>query len=440
MIDLNKIASATLAGLLAGAVIGGLGARLAMRIVALLISSQPDLTAGGTLVILILGSIVGLGAGLVFGFIRPLLDRLLPGRLWWQGLAYGGALAVLLALPFFLSREGENALLPAWQEALLFGSIALVYGLALALLDARLRARYAHNQAASVSLLWFAVFGLSLLLAFVSMASLANEVVHLPVAVVRTIRQQGWSFDVRTPHTMLAVLFDLGYCGLTAVIFWRGARDRTARFAALALLWFAAAFFNTGQVLPGAMLTLPLLRWLPGLIQALGLGGLVLLLLTFPDGRFVPPWTRLFAVLYGLWLVVWFVNPLNITGLDPQAWPDTLVALVLLGGMGLGLLAQILRYRRATHLERRQTRPVVIAFTLALTGFALVWLAQIAVPDLRGRSLSHFSGLFTFVPYLLPWLLIPVSLVYANLRRGLWSTQAPDGSVWLPNSSVHAAG
>lgn len=440
MIDLNKIASATLAGLLAGAVIGGLGARLAMRIVALLIGSQPELTAGGTLGIVIIGGILGLAAGLLFGFIRPLLDRLLPGRLLWQGLAYGGVLAILVSLPFFFVREGEIALLPAWQEIVLFGPIALIYGPALALLDGRLRQRYARNQAASVSVLWFAVFGLSLLLAFVSMASLANEVVHLPVAVVRTIRQQGWSFDVRTPHTMLAILFNLGYCGLTAVIFWRGARDRMAKFAALALLWFAAAFFNTGQVLSGAMLTLPLVRWLPELIQALGLGGLVVLLLAFPDGRFVPPWTRPFTVLYSLWLVFWFVNPLNIAGLNPEAWPETLVALVLWGGMGLGLLAQILRYRRATHVERRQTGPVVSAFALALAGFALVWLAQIAIPDLRGRSLSYFPGLFTFVPYLLPWLLIPVSLVYANLRRGLWSAQAPDSALWLPHASVHATG
>ena len=440
MIDLNKVASATMAGLLVGAVIGGLGARLAMRIVALLIGSQPDLTAGGTLIIVLIAGILGLAAGLVFSVIRPLFNRLLTGRVLWQGLAYGGVLAILLSLPFFFAREGEAALLPAWQEAVLFGPIALIYGSALALLDGRLQQRFARSQAASVSLLWFAVFGLSLLLAFVSMASLANEVVHLPVAVVRTIRQQGWSFDVRTPHSMLAVLFNLGYCGLTAVIFWRGARDRMAKFTALALLWFAAAFFNIGQVLPGAMLSLPLVRWLPGLIQALGLGGLVVLLLTFPDGRFVPPWTRPFAVLYSLWLVFWFVNPLNIAGLDPQTWPEMLVALVLLGGLGLGLLAQILRYRGATDVERRQTRPVVTAFALALAGFGLVWLAQIAVPDLRGRSLSHFSGLFTFVPYLLPWLLIPLSLVYANLRLGLWRTQAPDSSPWLPQSAAQAAG
>lgn len=440
MIDLNKIASATLAGLLAGAFIGGLGARLAMRLVALLIGSQPALTAGGTLGIVLISGILGLVAGLVFTLVRPLLDRFLTKSVLWQGLAYGGALAVLLSLPFFLVREGEIALLPAWQEAVLFGPIGLVYGLTLALIDSRLRARYAREQAASVSLLWFAVFGLSLLLAFVSMASLANEVVHLPAAVVRTIRQQGWSFDLRALHSLLAVVFNLGYCGLTAVIFWRGARSRMARFAALALLWFAAAFFNTGQVLPGAMLTLPFVRWLPGLIQALGLTGLVVLLLTFPDGRFVPTWTRAFAVLYGLWLVVWFVNPLNVAGFDPQAWPETWVALVLLGGMGLGFLSQILRYRMATQNERRRTRPVVSAFGLALAGFALVWLVQIAVPDLRGRLLGPFPGLFSFVPYLMLWLLIPLSLVYANLRCGLWGAQAPEGTVWLPQPAAQAAG
>ena len=79
----------------------------------------------------------------------------------------------------------------------------------------------------------------------------------------------------------------LVYCGLAVFIFWRGSAAWMARFAAVALLIFAAGFFNTGPVFGGLMGR----SALAGLFRTLGLGALLVLLYIFPDGRFEPRWT-----------------------------------------------------------------------------------------------------------------------------------------------------
>jgi hypothetical protein len=49
----------------------------------------------------------------------------------------------------------------------------------------------------------------------------------------------------------------------------------------------------------------------------------------------------------------------------------------------------------------------------------LLWLASTVQPGLRLRVLPWPRALLAFAPYLLPWLLLPLSLSTA-MRRGLW--------------------
>ena len=72
-VDLNRIGAGLVTGAAAGALIGGIGARLAMRVVALLGEGVPSFSVGGTLGILLMGAVLGAIGGLGFALVRWLL-------------------------------------------------------------------------------------------------------------------------------------------------------------------------------------------------------------------------------------------------------------------------------------------------------------------------------------------------------------------------------
>ena len=119
-------------GVLAGAcggLVAGLGARFAMRIVADAIGQFPALTAEGTFNILVLGVVLGLLPGAIYGVIKPWLPGRAPVHGLLVGLALFGAVGVPLLLP---PAEGELALAPGQLGKSLFGLLFFVYGLAVA--------------------------------------------------------------------------------------------------------------------------------------------------------------------------------------------------------------------------------------------------------------------------------------------------------------------
>src|SRR5437773_1104209 len=81
----------------------------------------------------------------------------------------------------------------------------------------------------------------------------------------------------------------------------------------------------------------------------------------FPDGRFVPPWTRWLAAGPSVWWVaiIFFPDlPLNFNG--PAFF-------VFLAGP---VVVQVYRYRRvSTSAQRQQTKWVVYGFSVAIVGF-----------------------------------------------------------------------
>jgi signal transduction histidine kinase len=133
----------------------------------------------------------------------------------------------------------------------------------------------------------------------------------------------------------------------------------------------------------------------------------------FPDGRFVPSWTRHFAI-------GWIASNLIVDIFIPlRQW---VVFLIWLSGLAICLFAQIYRYRRISGpVQRQQTKWVVfgfaVPFTLILTlvaiGSLFPSLERPGVPgliyDITGRLLSYLL----FLP-------IPLSICIAVLRYRLW--------------------
>ncbi len=126
MVNLDRLTLGAAAGAVTNMVVGGIGARLAMRVVVLLIGGQPAVTFEGTAGILllaaILGTVLGAAVALVHGW---------AGSRWRRAdWLLGGLLTLLVAGMFLTIRDGEAALLPAWQGLLLFAPLALLSTLA----------------------------------------------------------------------------------------------------------------------------------------------------------------------------------------------------------------------------------------------------------------------------------------------------------------------
>jgi hypothetical protein len=419
VIDLNKVSLGVLVGALGG-VAAGVGARIAMRIVALIATGSGSFSVEGTLAILVLGAMLGVPLGLLFVGVR----RWLPGKPWLKGLIFGvvGAL-VFVAPPFFLSEPaGELAIVSPLIGFSLFAPLPVAHGLVAAIAANRLGRKYQSVPERRVNATWPALFGLALLFAFLSTLSLV-ESPPFPPFVSRAIQLSGLSFRVLDGiNAVLLLVFACGYCGLAALIFVLGAGSRMPKLTALALLLFAGAFFNGSRVLGGGMSALPVARLGAGLVQALGLSALLILLYVFPDGRFIPGWTRALTVVGSLSALVWFVGapPDSTTWLTPLRLP------VVVGLLGTGVLAQLYRYTRLSGSEqRRQTRWAVGGMTLAVLSFALLGSLMLLVPGLKPRPVSEWSALFAYSVYLLPWLLIPLSIGVAIWRGGLWKEGDP---------------
>ena len=372
-----------------------------------------------------MGAVLGAIGGLGFALMRRLLRLQMSGktsslRNILAGAGYGAILSMLTVLPFFLSPTGELSLASPLVGATLFGWIPLAYGLALGIATPGLERRMAVADH-RVGLGWLLAFGMALMLALAGMTPLLGELVSFPRSCDRSPLRHGVGLSSRPHPPPLdrawghSALLRPDRPGLLARLPKRHGQAGSGDFAAL-----RCRLLRPEPALAGGMQALPLVGLLPGLVQAAGLSLMLVLLVTLPDGRFALRWARPMVVAWCGWSLLWFVNPLPGTPLDISTWPEPMVAWVLAAGLGSGLLAVASRMRRSPVQTRRQLRPVLLGFATAWLLFGLLWLASTQMPDLRLRGVELPQALLAFGPYLLPWLLLPLSLVVA-MRRGLWN-------------------
>jgi hypothetical protein len=90
----------------------------------------------------------------------------------------------------------------------------------------------------------------------------------------------------------------------------------------------------------------PFWWWPFTFLQCLGTTSLFVFFYLFPDGRFVPRWTRWAALLWALLCAIGYFSPpewiLN------QNNPNNLFPLLVLGYFGSVVAAQVYRYRRVS--------------------------------------------------------------------------------------------
>ena len=126
----KRIARAGLAGFLLGILVLGVGGRLAMRFVAVIIHQTPHFGIGASLGIVLIGGILGLLSGVVYGM---LLERSWPTHSSWKGFGYGTLVFAVLVLfqPSAIRAEVSAARAYWWAIVPLFWTLCVCYAVAL---------------------------------------------------------------------------------------------------------------------------------------------------------------------------------------------------------------------------------------------------------------------------------------------------------------------
>ena len=201
--------------------------------------------------------------------------------------------------------------------------------------------------------------------------------------------------------------------GVGVVLLWRRPADRMALFVAFLLVALPVTVSerDVSRVLP------PLLVVPAGVLSLIVTLALVAFFGLFPNGRWVPRWTR--------WLVLVWVGDLLLRQFGtrlafvPPAWRfrvDLLATLLVLAGC---LLAQVYRYLRVSGpVERQQTKWVVAGVAGTLLPVLLFGVVTNVAPSrIPNGSLPYVIGQWLIE---VATLLIPISIGLATLRYRLW--------------------
>jgi hypothetical protein len=220
---------------------------------------------------------------------------------------------------------------------------------------------------------------------------------------------------------VITITLALTFIGLSVVIFWQKPDDKMAIFVSAFLMTFSLTAAGAGL---GAR-THPLLSVPILFLSILGQSCVFLFLFIFPDGRFVPRWTR--------WPTIAAVALLlSITALV-QVLPQLVgiewfIIYFVVSWMFVSLPAQIYRYRRvSTLVQQQQTKMVVFGFALLLASGLAGWFVPVFIIKSLFPMLAQPSGqalIFDFITGTVintfGILMLPLCIGVAILRSRLW--------------------
>lgn len=212
-------------------------------------------------------------------------------------------------------------------------------------------------------------------------------------------------------NAALGLALTLGYFAVAAVLFWRRPDDPMALFVSVMLIIFGAsptlyALADTRYLAVPAMA-----------IGSIGWTAIGVFFYIFPDGRFVPKWTRWLVPVWLLMQIPWNF-PVE-TVIYPAKWSPYLFAPVEASLWCSALFAQLYRYRRVANAQaRQQMKWVVSGIALVVSVVLPVNLLLIVAPDRIPPGSAYEIAAVT-----LNWfglLLMPAAMGIAVLRYRLY--------------------
>jgi hypothetical protein len=265
---------------------------------------------------------------------------------------------------------------------------------------------------------WIAVAALTLGLVTAGFAVGLDrpELIH-PQSAQAALAQAGVPGQVTVVVALIIPM--AAFAGTGLLIFWRRSDDWAAMLFALMLVtgvgFAMRAVWALEQAAPALRLPARFV-WL--LVTVLDL----IVLFVFPDGRFVPRWTRLLGVV-AVPLSVVLVADLPRVFVElpdvPQGMSRVRLGLAVLVWSlfwGAGIFAQVYRYRYVSGpVQRQQTKWVALTLGLIFSVLALGFVLPSLVVDTANAWFAW--ALLATVPL---FLLFPVSVAIAILRHHLY--------------------
>lgn len=215
------------------------------------------------------------------------------------------------------------------------------------------------------------------------------------------------------------------FLGVAFYIFWRKSDDWMAILVSMLLLVMPHSFNLVGYTDNWYTYNYPwdeILYSVDTFFNTISFALLFLVFFLFPNGRFVPSWTRWFAITaFVLVLLLWLSGFLHrfLTWEDTYTWAATL--LMILGLLVLVTWSQIYRYRNvSTPAQQAQTRIIVLSLVAIVTMFLLFIPPALGLTDFLdtplGALISFLMGTFGIT-------LLPLAFGVAMLRDQLWQSE-----------------
>jgi hypothetical protein len=252
-------------------------------------------------------------------------------------------------------------------------------------------------------------------------APCAPNGIQFTVDQINAVKAAGISVQAFALYTVILIaVTQFTFSGLGALLFIRRSDDGMALITSLTLVTFGgAAFTGTLQALPSinTLFAAPVYT-----LNVIGQVSFFVFLYLFPNGRWVPRWTVIPAV---IWLLVWVLPAMPSSSPMVQAFAAMATTEPVFIALILSVVAaQIYRYWRVSSLhERHQTKWVVFGIGLGLVGFlTVIILGNILLPSQVTNNPILTLGVNT-LDYAF-FLLIPISIAIAVLRSRLYDVDA----------------
>ena len=227
-----------------------------------------------------------------------------------------------------------------------------------------------------------------------------------------TLDQYGWLGALQMGLPALVFLL------IAAGLFWWKSDDWMVLFSSIVV----ATFPSGPMPLPFILGVLqPAWQWVFDAANLVAASFFLIFPLIFPNGRFVPRWTRwkvLFDLAFAIITILFRSSIAGNPGAEALIFPYVLISICT------GVYAQVYRYfRLASPVERQQLKWVVLGLAVwVFTAFALLPLDALLTSRAAGMDPAR-ALLLSVIPdtiFQVTLLFIPVSIAISVLRYRLW--------------------